>query len=170
MGGGGVSTTANSEGCYGLRGGLPDFEYVVLARRSAVTQRTTHTGSARWGGQLKASNAVLENVAKGGVLQAPFQAAELQPPTSLNPRTLPQLCSMLFTYELARRLEQAGSSVTCNCLDPGPPWPCHVASTLHALRCALHVALIANLPLPALPCMQGLSTPRCSTPAGAPSA
>lgn len=26
---------------------------------------------------------------------------------------------MLFTFQLARRLEAAGSGVTCNCLDPG---------------------------------------------------
>ena len=30
-----------------------------------------------------------------------------------------KLCNQVFTYELARRLAQAGSPVTCNALDPG---------------------------------------------------
>lgn len=33
--------------------------------------------------------------------------------------SLSKLASMLFTYELARRLKAAGSPVTANCLDPG---------------------------------------------------
>ncbi|GAB4819829.1 hypothetical protein N2152v2_006875 [Parachlorella kessleri] len=39
--------------------------------------------------------------------------------SSHNSYSLSKLCSMLFTYELARRLKAAGSSVTANCLDPG---------------------------------------------------
>ncbi|GAB4819322.1 hypothetical protein N2152v2_006368 [Parachlorella kessleri] len=39
--------------------------------------------------------------------------------SSQGAHSLSNLCTIMLTYELARRLKGAGSAVTCNCLDPG---------------------------------------------------